>query len=84
LDSYYLDNAPVEKGPTYQLAQNFGRMLLQNCEEVLGTPPVYKDGPYMVFAGVLVKVRSSFVGLSCSNVPRRPQDHCYRQGGHYL
>ena len=40
---YHLDHADPEKGENYRLAKEFGYQLLQNCEEVLGVPPVYKD-----------------------------------------
>ena len=41
---YHLDHAPAEKGETYRLAKEFGYLLLQNCEEAVNSPPVYKDG----------------------------------------
>lgn len=40
---YNLDKVDASQGENYKLVKEFGYMLLQNCEEVLGTPPVYKD-----------------------------------------
>jgi hypothetical protein len=40
---YHLDMVDASHGPTYKLVKEFGYQLLQNCEEVLGVPPVYKD-----------------------------------------
>ncbi len=31
------------QGPTYALLEHFGAELVANCEEAIGTPPVYKD-----------------------------------------
>lgn len=41
---YHLDKISPEQGETYRLAKEFGNQLLQNCEEALGTNPLYKDG----------------------------------------
>lgn len=40
---YHMDNCPTERGETYQLAKELGQQLIENCKEVLGEPPVYKD-----------------------------------------
>ena len=40
---YHIDHCPTEKGETYQLAQQLGQQLIDNCKEVLGNAPVYKD-----------------------------------------
>lgn len=40
---YHIDNCPTQRGETYQLAKTLGQQLIENCKEVLGTPPVYKD-----------------------------------------
>lgn len=40
---YHIDNCPTERGETYQLAKELGQQLIENCKEVLGQPPVYKD-----------------------------------------
>lgn len=40
---YHIDNCPTERGETYQLAKELGQQLIENCKEVLGVAPVYKD-----------------------------------------
>lgn len=40
---YHMDNCPTERGETYQLAKELGQQLIENCKDVLGEPPVYKD-----------------------------------------
>lgn len=40
---YHIDNCPTERGETYQLAKELGEQLIENCKEVLGVAPVYKD-----------------------------------------
>lgn len=41
---YYIDNCDPEHGLTYKLAKDFGQHLIDNCCEVIGQPPLYKDG----------------------------------------
>lgn len=43
---YYIDHCNPQKGETYKLAKEFGQQLINNTKEVLGLPPVYKDGMY--------------------------------------
>ena len=40
---YHIDHTPVERGETYELAKRLGQQLTDNCREVLGHQPVYKD-----------------------------------------
>ncbi|CZR63980.1 probable fatty acid synthase, alpha subunit [Phialocephala subalpina] len=40
---YHIDNCPAERGETYQLAKELGQQLIENCREVLGVAPSYKD-----------------------------------------
>ncbi|KAJ4294900.1 beta subunit of fatty acid synthetase [Collariella sp. IMI 366227] len=40
---YHIDHCPTERGETYKLAKELGAMLIENCKEVLGVDPVYKD-----------------------------------------
>ena len=41
---YYIDNCDPDRGHTYKLAKEFGQRLIDNCREVVGQPPMYKDG----------------------------------------
>lgn len=40
---YHIDNCPVERGETYQLAKLLGQQLIENCKDVMYIDPVYKD-----------------------------------------
>ncbi|BGP41220.1 fatty acid synthase alpha subunit Lsd1 [Rhodotorula kratochvilovae] len=40
---YTIDNCPVERGEKYVLAKQFGQTLLDNCREMIGQAPLYKD-----------------------------------------
>ena len=40
---YHMDICPTERGETYQLAKELGQQLIENCKDVLGEAPVYKD-----------------------------------------
>ncbi|KAH9820886.1 Fatty acid synthase subunit alpha [Teratosphaeria destructans] len=40
---YHIDHCPTERGETYQLAKELGQQLIDNCRDVLGEAPVYKD-----------------------------------------
>ena len=41
---YHIDQCDPERGETYRLAKQFGQQLIDNCREVVGHPPLYKDG----------------------------------------
>jgi fatty acid synthase subunit beta len=41
---YNINQCDASKGETYQLAKQFGQQLIENTCEVIGQPPVYKDG----------------------------------------
>ncbi|KAF8206176.1 fatty acid synthase [Mycena galopus ATCC 62051] len=43
---YNIDHCDPTKGDNYKLAKQFGQQLIHNTREVLGQPPVYKDGNY--------------------------------------
>ncbi|KAI0787467.1 fatty acid synthase [Fomes fomentarius] len=40
---YYIDKCDPERGETYKLAKQFGQQLIDNCREVVGNPPLYRD-----------------------------------------
>lgn len=40
---YHMDHCPTERGETYELAKQLGEQLIENCKEVIGQAPVYKD-----------------------------------------
>ncbi|KAK4542587.1 3-oxoacyl-[acyl-carrier-protein] synthase [Oleoguttula mirabilis] len=40
---HHIDHCPTERGETYELAKMLGEQLIDNCRDVLGEAPVYKD-----------------------------------------
>jgi len=45
---YNTDRCDPSKGGTYKLAKEFGHLLINNTHEVLGKPPMYKDGKFFL------------------------------------
>jgi fatty acid synthase subunit beta len=43
---YNINQCDASKGETYRLAKEFGQKLIDNTREVVGKPPVYKDGAF--------------------------------------
>jgi fatty acid synthase subunit beta len=43
---YNINHCDASKGETYRLAKEFGQKLIDNTREVVGKPPVYKDGAF--------------------------------------
>jgi fatty acid synthase subunit alpha, fungi type len=43
---YNVDHCDPTKGENYKLAKEFGQQLMDNTREVVGQPPMYKDGVY--------------------------------------
>ena len=41
---YNINHCDPSKGETYRLAKEFGQKLIDNTREVIGKPPMYKDG----------------------------------------
>ena len=41
---YNINQCDASKGETYRLAKEFGQKLIDNTREVIGKPPMYKDG----------------------------------------
>lgn len=46
---YYIDRCDPERGENYKLAKQFGQQLIDNCREVVGNPPLYRDGKHITF-----------------------------------
>jgi 3-oxoacyl-ACP reductase-like protein len=44
---YHIDKCDPSRGPTYKLAKEFGQQLIDNCRQVVGEAPKYKDGGYI-------------------------------------
>ena len=43
---YNINRCDASKGQTYQLAKQFGQQLIEHTREVIGQPPVYKNGEF--------------------------------------
>ena len=55
---YYINNCGPNKGETYQLAKEFGQQFIDNSRQILGPPPMYKDGKLSHFWLILNSVSS--------------------------
>jgi fatty acid synthase subunit alpha len=44
---YYISQCDPKKGENYKLAKEFGQKMIHNTREVIGQPPLYKDGLYL-------------------------------------
>ncbi|CAZ80158.1 unnamed protein product [Tuber melanosporum] len=64
---YHIDNCPAERGETYRLAKDLGYQLIANCQEVLGTAPVYKDVQYPTAPQTTIDAKGN---MKYSEVPR--------------
>lgn len=76
---YHIDNCPTDRGETYQLAKVLGQQLIENCREVLGVAPVYKDVAIPTGPQTTVDARGS---IGYKEVPRssaRKLEHYVKQ-----
>jgi len=76
---YHIDNCPTERGETYQLAKELGQQLIENCREVLDSPPAYKDVSVPTGPHTSIDARGN---LQYSEVPRssvRKLEHYVRE-----
>jgi len=64
---YDIDHCPTERGETYQLAKELGQQLIENCKDVLGESPVYKDVSVPTAPHVEVDARGN---MDYSEIPR--------------
>ncbi|KAI9782573.1 MAG: 3-oxoacyl-[acyl-carrier-protein] synthase [Geoglossum umbratile] len=64
---YHIDNCPAERGETYELAKMLGQQLIENCKDVLGVAPVYKDVSVPTAPQTTVDARGK---LEYAEVPR--------------
>ena len=76
---YHIDNCPTERGETYKLAKELGEQLIENCKDVLGEAPVYKDVAIPTGPQTTVDARGN---LDYKEVPRtsaRKLEHYVRE-----
>ena len=76
---YHIDNCPTERGETYRLAKQLGGQLIENCKDVLGEAPVYKDVSVPTGPETTVDARGN---LEYAEIPRtsaRKLEHYVRE-----
>ena len=64
---YHMDVCPTSRGETYELAKELGQQLIDNCKDVLGEAPVYKDVGIPTGPHTSVDARGN---MSYAEVPR--------------
>ncbi len=70
---YNIDHCDASKGETYKLAKEFGQQLIDNTREVLGMPPMYKDGTSYLKKRLVFPLISSLQLLS--QLPPHTRSH---------
>ena len=76
---YHIDHCPTERGETYKLAKMLGEQLIDNCRDVLGEAPVYKDVAVPTAPQLKVDERG---GMNYEETPRasvRKLEHYVRE-----
>ncbi|KAI9805515.1 MAG: hypothetical protein M1825_000766 [Sarcosagium campestre] len=76
---YHIDNCPTERGETYQLAKELGEQLIENCKDVLGLAPVFKDVAIPTAPQTTIDARGN---LAYAEIPRasvRKLEHYVRE-----
>lgn len=76
---YHIDNCPTQRGETYQLAKELGHQLIENCKDVLGVAPVYRDVAYPTGPRTAIDARGN---VDYAEVPRssvRKLEHYVRE-----
>lgn len=76
---YHIDNCPTERGETYQLAKELGEQLIENCNEVLGVPPVYKDVAIPTGPQTTVDARGNITYKEAPRASARKLEHYVKQ-----
>nr|POF03766.1 fatty acid synthase subunit alpha [Quercus suber] len=76
---HHIDHCPTERGETYQLAKMLGEQLIDNCRDVLGHAPVYKDVAIPTAPHLQIDARGN---MNYEEVPRasvRKLEHYVRE-----
>ncbi|KAJ9252808.1 3-oxoacyl-synthase [Paecilomyces variotii] len=76
---YHIDNCPTERGETYQLAKELGQQLIENCKEVLGQAPVYKDVAVPTGPHTTVDARGNIEYQEVPRASARKLEHYVKQ-----
>jgi fatty acid synthase subunit alpha len=76
---YHIDNCPTHRGETYQLAKELGQQLIENCREVLGVAPVYKDVAIPTGPQTTVDARGNIGYKEAPRASARKLEHYVKQ-----
>jgi fatty acid synthase subunit alpha len=76
---YHIDNCPTERGETYQLAKELGQQLIENCKEVLGVAPVYKDVAVPTGPQTTIDARGNIAYKEVPRASARKLEHYVKQ-----
>lgn len=76
---YHIDNCPTERGETYQLAKELGQQLTENCRDVLGAAPVYKDVSIPTAPHTTIDGRGNIVYAEIPRPSVRKLEHYVRE-----
>ncbi|KAI9683884.1 MAG: 3-oxoacyl-[acyl-carrier-protein] synthase [Trizodia sp. TS-e1964] len=76
---YHIDNCPTERGETYQLAKELGEQLIENCKDVLGVPPVFKDVAIPTGPQTTIDARGNLAYAEIPRTSARKLEHYVRE-----
>ncbi|PKY00401.1 putative fatty acid synthase alpha subunit FasA [Aspergillus campestris IBT 28561] len=76
---YHIDNCPTDRGETYKLAKELGQQLIENCKEVLGEAPVYKDVAVPTGPQTTVDARGNIAYEEAPRASARKLEHYVKQ-----
>ncbi|KAB8228219.1 3-oxoacyl-[acyl-carrier-protein] synthase [Aspergillus alliaceus] len=76
---YHIDNCPTDRGETYLLAKELGQQLIENCKEVLGVAPVYKDVAIPTGPQTTVDARGNIEYKEAPRASARKLEHYVKQ-----
>lgn len=76
---YHIDNCPTDRGETYHLAKELGQQLIENCKEVLGVSPVYKDVAVPTAPQTTIDARGNIGYQEVSRASARKLEHYVKQ-----
>ena len=76
---YHIDHCPTERGETYKLAKELGEQLIENCKDVLGEAPVYKDVAIPTGPKTTVDAQGNMNYAEVPRVSARKLEHYVRE-----
>ena len=76
---YHIDHCPTERGETYKLAKELGEQLIENCKDVIGEAPVYKDVAIPTGPKTTVDAQGNLDYAEVPRVSARKLEHYVRE-----